>query len=163
MSKYDGLGEYLTKQNFDEVPMTFAEIERAAGTSLPPKAQHHRAWWSNNPANNVMTKVWLDAGFETSRVDIVARKLVFRRIARANKQQGGGMSDVARDFHRTQSESEKQPRRHPAFGALKGTFTIEPGWDLTRPSMDPEELDEMEANLERTADMVEKGLSGARK
>src|ERR1700744_5837808 len=30
-------------------------------------------------------------------------------------------------------------RRHPAFGALKGTFIIEPGWDLARPAMDPEE------------------------
>ncbi len=29
--------------------MTFSEIEKVTGVKLPPKAQHHRAWWSNNP------------------------------------------------------------------------------------------------------------------
>jgi hypothetical protein len=147
MSKYDGLGDYLSKQKSDEVPMTFAEIERAADTRLPPKAQHHRAWWSNNPANNVMTKVWLNAGFETARVDIKGRKLVFRRIG-AQNMRTGGMADEAREFKPAEGDDEKKPRHHPAWGALKGTFTIEPGWDLTRPAMDPEEWDEiLEAKL----------------
>jgi hypothetical protein len=43
---------------------------------------------------------------------------------------------------------------------MKGTFTIEPGWDLTKPALDEEELEEMEANLERTADLIAEGLSG---
>jgi len=55
------------------VPVTFEEIERITGTALPPKSQHSRAWWSNNPSNNVMTKIWLDAGFETAQVDISGR------------------------------------------------------------------------------------------
>jgi len=55
---------------------------------LPPKAQHHRAWWSNNASNNVMTKVWLEAGYESARVDMSARKLVFRRVARAGANGG---------------------------------------------------------------------------
>ncbi|MEA2936481.1 MAG: hypothetical protein QOD74_3127, partial [Variibacter sp.] len=63
--------------------MTFAEIERITGSKLPPKAQHQRAWWSNNPSNNVMTKVWLEAGYETERVDMAGRKLVFRRVGKA--------------------------------------------------------------------------------
>jgi hypothetical protein len=41
---------------------------------------------------------------------------------------------------------------------MKGTFTIEPGWDLTKPALDAEELAEMEANLERTADLIADGL-----
>ena len=63
--------------------MTFREIEKITGAKLPPKAQHHRAWWSNNPDNNVMTKVWLAAGFESAQVDMEGRKLVFRRVAKA--------------------------------------------------------------------------------
>lgn len=61
-----------------------------------------------------------------------------------------------------QSEFEHQPaspvKKHPMAGALKGTFTIAPGWDLTRPALDEDELAEMEANLERTADMIDEGL-----
>src|SRR6185312_7334390 len=130
-SKYDGLGAHLRTQTGTEVPMTFAEIERVTGTKLPPKAQHSRAWWSNNPSNNVMTKVWLAAGFETAQVDIPGRRLMFRRT-----------------------------RRSPLFGAMKGTFSVDPAWDLTKPAMSDEELAEMEANIHRTADMVDAGSRG---
>lgn len=130
-SKYDRLGAHLRAQAGTEVPMTFAEIERATGTKLPPKAQHSRAWWSNNPSNNVMTKVWLAAGFETAQVDIPGRRLVFKRM-----------------------------RRHPATGALKGTFSVDPSWDLTKPAMSEDELAEMEANIHRTADLVDAGSRG---
>ena len=46
---------------------------------------------------------------------------------------------------------------------MKGTFTIEPGLDLTRPVLDPDELAEWEANLDRTADMIEEGMTGKRR
>ena len=81
-SKYDPLGDYLASRQTAEVPMSFAEIETVIGAALPPKAVDHPAWWSNNTSNNTMTKVWLDAGFRTERVNINARKLVFRRVGR---------------------------------------------------------------------------------
>jgi hypothetical protein len=79
MSKYDPLGHFLRERSSEETPMTFAEIEKVIGISLPPAAERHPAWWSNNPSNNVMTKVWLDAGYRSERVDLGGRKLVFRR------------------------------------------------------------------------------------
>jgi hypothetical protein len=133
MSKYAPLGNYLREQPFSEVPMTFAEIERVTGIKLPPKAQSHRAWWSNSPSNNVMTKVWLDAGFRSERVDMAARKLVFRRVHPKAPTPGGGMNEGGRPF-KPQTGPE-QPRRHPIFGAMKGWFTIEKGYDLTQPAM----------------------------
>jgi len=151
MSKYDRLGLYLRQQGLDAIPLSFAEIERIVGTKLP-KSREHQAWWSNSTGNNVMTKVWLDAGYQTERVDMEAKKLVFRRVGPP-----AGMAEEPGDFQR---DENKKPRRHPAFGALKGTFTIEPGWDLARPSLDPDELAEWEASLDRKADMYEKGLSG---
>jgi hypothetical protein len=154
MSKYAGLGTYLRGQTGFEVAMTFSEIEAVTGTSLPPKAQHSRAWWSNNPSNNVMTKVWRDAGFESAQVDMKGRKLVFRRV-RSN-----GMADEAREYkHEELGETPKASRRSPLFGCMKGTFWIDPDWDLTKPTMSEEELDEMEANLHRTADLIEAGMS----
>jgi hypothetical protein len=172
MGKYEPLGNFLKKQaSSSEVRMTFAEIEKVIGTTLPPSAYDHRPWWSNNPSNNVMTKVWLAAGFETEQVDMDGRTLVFRNHAKImhtfeemegmnelSKTFANGMADEARVFHHP---AEGKPiSRHPLIGAMKGTFTIEPGWDLTRPSLDPEELEEMEANLDRMADMIESGLTG---
>lgn len=157
MSKYDGLGAYLRSQARAEVPMSFAEIEKVTGVRLPPKAQHHRAWWSNNPNNNVMTKVWLAAGYETSQVDMEGRKLVFRRIG-ARPARVAGLEESHRMF---QPAPQPAPAgRHPIFGALKGTFTIEPGWDLTRPALEADDRRALEEGAEKTAAMIEQGLSG---
>jgi hypothetical protein len=127
MGKYEPLGQFLRKQRTQEVPLTFREIERIAGVKLPPKAQHQRAWWSNNPDNNVMTKVWLAAGFESAQVDMEGRKLVFRRVAKATEP-AGGFAESAQKPYATKDG------KHPAFGALKGMIRIAPGVDLTEPA-----------------------------
>jgi hypothetical protein len=118
MSKYEPLGEYLKKQGKELVPMTFAEIERVTGVKLPASATKHRPWWSNNPNNSVMTKVWLDAGYASEQVDMAKRKLVFRRV-------------------RTAKAAGEEKPFHPAWGAMKGMIRIMPGVDITQPA-DPE-------------------------
>jgi len=120
MGKYAPLGEFLRAQRTFLVRMTFDEIEEVTGAKLPPKAQLHRAWWSNNPSNNVMTKVWLEAGFETEQVDMAARKLVFRRVGDSSE--------------RAPASKNGTPKRHPLLGALKGLVQIMPGTDLTKPA-----------------------------
>lgn len=162
LGKYDPLGGYLKAQPGGEVPMTFAEIERVIGTKLPPSAYRHRPWWSNNATNSAMTKVWLNAGFETSRVDLVARKLVFRRIAREARQakDASGISEAHRPFKSAVAAGE---RRSPLFGCMKGTFTIEPGYDLTRPMFTDEEWTEIEKEMEEGWDQIEKGMTSPKK
>ncbi|MDD9798062.1 MAG: hypothetical protein OXT03_02985 [Alphaproteobacteria bacterium] len=76
MGKYDVFEEYLNRP----ISMSFREIERVLGFSLPPSAYTHREWWSNNPSNNTLTKAWLNAGYRTEQVDMKAQKLVFRRF-----------------------------------------------------------------------------------
>ena len=129
MGKYEPLGAFLRNQRAQEVPLTFREIEKITGAKLPPKAQHHRAWWSNNAANNVMTKVWLDAGFESAQVDMEARKLVFRRVSKA----GEASSGLAKPY-------ATRDGRHPIRGALRDITFVPPGVDLTEPA-DPEWAD----------------------
>ena len=80
MSKYDPLGAFLASRSAGETPMTFAEVEGVIGAPLPAAAGKHAAWWSNNPRNNVMTQIWLDAGYRTERVDLGGRKVVFRKV-----------------------------------------------------------------------------------
>jgi hypothetical protein len=122
MSKYQALGEFLKRQRNDLVPMTFGEIEKITGAKLPASALKHRPWWSNNAKNSVMTKVWLDVGFESEQVDMPGRKLVFRRVRRP-KAPG--------------AEVTSEDSFHPAYGAMKGLVRVLPGTDLTQPA-DPE-------------------------
>ena len=136
MSKYDGLGEYLRKHGGLELPMTFQEIERVAGEKLPASAYKYRPWWSNNPANNVLTKVWLGAGYRTERVDMAGKRLVFKRVI---KSPGPALSH--------QRGSSAPSVRHPLIGCMKGTFWIDPEWDPSQPAM-PEWADLVDAKYE---------------
>jgi hypothetical protein len=130
MGKYQPLGDYLRKQGHELIAMRFEEIERIVGSKLPEKSQFHRAWWSNNSSNNVMTRVWLDAGYRTEQVDMSERRLVFRR-AHPSKPSETALPETA-------AAPEPGPRaptrRHPLFGALKGLLRVMPGTDLTKPA-----------------------------
>jgi hypothetical protein len=122
VGKYEPLGIFLRGQRAREIPLTFGEIEKITGAKLPPKAQHHRAWWSNNAANNVMTKVWLDAGFESAQVDMQARKLVFRRVSKVGEKAGDVSGGLAKPYATSDG-------RHPLRGALKDITFVPPGVD----------------------------------
>ncbi len=123
-SKYTPLESHLRDSGLAQVAMTFGEIERVIGARLPPAAFKHRALWSNNPSNWVMTKAWLAAGYETARVDMENRKLVFRKAATdvSDADAGGEPSTAGRSGSLAD-----------VFGALKDTITISPGTNLTDP------------------------------
>jgi hypothetical protein len=124
-SKYRPLTEFLRRQSRAVVRMSFDDIERTIRAKLPPSATRHRAWWSNNAQNNVMTEAWKDAGFESEDVDMKGRRVVFRRVRSEAARQTGTPSDVTTED------------RHPLVGWLQGTLTIADGVDLTH-AADPE-------------------------
>jgi hypothetical protein len=126
MSKYEPLRRFLQTKATETVPMTFGEVEAILGFKLPP-SHGYRAWWSNNSFNNVMTNEWLAAGYKTEQVDIVGRKLVFRRSR-------SGPSKSIKAEPRTADPKDRKPRRHPGFGLMKGLTTIASGTDLTAPT-----------------------------
>jgi hypothetical protein len=74
-----------------------------------------------------MTKVWLEAGFRTERVDMEGRKLVFRRV---RNQVGAPVTSGPENGSPGRSEG----KHHPMLGALKGLVQIMPGTDLTEPA-----------------------------
>lgn len=120
LSKYAPLRAHLEDARHDSLPMTFAEIECVLGFRLPPSSRKHRAWWSNNPSNSVITYSWLDAGFKTEAVDLEQERLVFRRI----------------DETRRAAQPEKPPGsgRHPILGCMKGSVTFAPDYDPGEPA-----------------------------
>ena len=123
MGKYEPLTVFLRTQTKERVSMTFAEIERVVGFKLPASAIEHRAWWSNNPSNSVMTKAWLDAGYQSEQVDMEKRKLVFARMGSTSSGRG------------PQDQGGRKSRS--LYGWLEGTVRIAPGVDLTEPA-DPD-------------------------
>ena len=161
MSKYQALNRFFKMQATDFLRMTFDEVEKEAGFKLPASARLHQAWWANDRARHVQAKAWLDAGYESEQVDMKEGRLVFRRVPLeliSPFGKPGGMSDPAREF-RVMENAETKSGPHPLIGSMEGTFWIDPNWDWTKPALDPEELEEWEANLDRKFDLYESGRS----
>jgi hypothetical protein len=131
MSKYTPLEIHLRKLRGSSVSMTFDEIENIIGAKLPPSADIHRAWWSNNPSNGVITQAWLNAGYKSADVDMKGRKLVFRKSESdglhsqiENQRDISGADNITSDISLTQN----------ILRTLMGTVTLMPGTDLTSPT-----------------------------
>jgi hypothetical protein len=148
MSKYDVLASFLKSRSMPSVPMTFFEVEKVLGFKLPASAFAYPAWWSNEPMGHVQARAWMDAGFETEAVDIASKRVVFRRVFAPK-----GMQEARMFEYKNESVA-----RHPALGAMKGSFTIEPGYDLAQSPFSAQELAEIDGNLDRTADLIEAGM-----
>ena len=137
MTKYQPLEAHLRKVRRESIPMTFSEIEEVIGAELPASAFKHRAWWSNNPSNSVITHAWLDAGYKSANVNIAGRMLEFRRLTRRDPSpdlpprsggEGPGGTAANRPLEAVGGNFFSR-----IFGALKGTVTVRPGTDLTAP------------------------------
>ena len=143
MSKYDPLTQHLTARNQLRIAMGFGELEHLLGFDLPASARKHRAWWSNNPSNSVMTKAWLRAGYHSEQVDLAAEKLVFARLNAVEQ----GLVATSANGHGTALQPGKKPR-HPLIGCMAGTFTLMPGIDLTEPTA-PDWTDQLLEKFDR--------------
>jgi hypothetical protein len=71
------------------------------------------------------------------------------------------MAEAAQEYKPMEAHL-KQPRRSPLFGALKGTFTVEPGYDLSSPMYTDEEWAEVEKEMEKDWDQIEQGMTRSR-
>ena len=132
MTKYAPLATHLRNSGQETVSLTFEDIERIIGAELPSSASNYRAWWSNNPTNNVMTHSWLAAGYKTANVDMAGRTLEFRKYAQYGPAPEAG-GRAFRDEARAPDDADAGSFSF-VFGALKGTVTIRPGTDLTAPA-----------------------------
>lgn len=120
MSKYAPLRDHLAGLGRESIRMSFGEIERILGVALPASARAHRAFWSNNGSNNVMTKAWREAGYETAQVDMGGETLEFRRIrpAGAPPAQRPSMREAPVPF----APAGSGP--HPLFGLFAGRIVV---------------------------------------
>lgn len=86
--KYEPLRRRLINEIDPVVELSFDEIERIIGASLPRSARVHSAWWSNSPDGHVNAQAWLAAGFRSEAVDLNRGRLRFRRQSAASSRPG---------------------------------------------------------------------------
>lgn len=81
--KYARLYEFLKELKANEWTASFAEIEALVGFELPDSARIYRPWWANQNKRGSHTQAlaWEMAGWKTSRVDMDAETLTFKRSA----------------------------------------------------------------------------------
>jgi hypothetical protein len=80
MAKYDTLQTYLEARSAPQLKLSFVDIERILGAPLPASARRHPAWSRNERAGTHRhARAWLDAGYETGRLDLNASTVEFVR------------------------------------------------------------------------------------
>lgn len=148
--KYKKLKAFLASIGAERVALTFQAVERVAEVTLPASAFRRAQWWQNDAVHHVQAQAWMGAGYRTEAVNLAKQSVEFVRVRSA----GPGVREMAEEY---QHEPPMPVKMHPAYGAMKGTFTIR-DWDVTKPAMDEDELAEWEASLERKFAMIEEGL-----
>jgi hypothetical protein len=131
-------------QKKEPVEVSFRDIENVLGFKLPNSAYKQRTWWSNNVHNNVMTRVWKNAGFVTEHVDMTKEKVVFQNRHESVATAITRMIDRDKELRQSKaigfSEGKQafQPnppgKSHPLRGALKGVLRLVGGTDVTKPA-----------------------------
>ena len=90
-SKYTALYEKLRQSGKDEVTLTFAQIEKLMGDSLPDSARQSHAFWSNRSQGALQATAWMSAGYHVVEVDLAAERVTFRKpTAQYNVRHEGG-------------------------------------------------------------------------
>ncbi len=145
-TKYHPLFEHLLFSGQGRLSMTFSEIEKVIGGSLPPSARRREEWWSNSPNGHSQARAWMRASYRASQVDLANetvdfvlegwpdgyRKLKSLLKADSSEQSPTGMSEPGQVGY-------KAERTHPLFGIWIGKVTLIPGYDYTKPAFEPDE------------------------
>lgn len=76
---YIQITHYLNENsNRQNIALTFDEVKKINGGYLPESAYKHQAWWSNSKSHSEAYG-WLNAGYKTSEVNLVAQHVIFQR------------------------------------------------------------------------------------
>ena len=70
---------HMTSRQGIEIPfISFEDIEKTIGFSLPDSAREHRAFWANTTTHSIALS-WLSVGYKTVDVDIEKEIVVFEK------------------------------------------------------------------------------------
>lgn len=98
MSRYNALKHFLSQKTENSWTASFQEIENILNERLPKSAYQHPAWWANNASSSGRHCMsWLEAGWETSNLNLVAKNVTFLRNSKI---------DCAHILHTSKTETE---------------------------------------------------------
>jgi hypothetical protein len=87
--KYSALYHFLLDRDGGQIEMTFRELERILGFTLPNSAYLYRPWWANQgKSGHSQAMAWDAAGWKTALVDLDAETLRFERTGNTTKSKG---------------------------------------------------------------------------
>ncbi len=87
MSKYDPLRRHLESLESSEWRVRFSDVEKVLGFPLPRSAYVYQAWWANETRTATsQQRAWLDAGWETSNLNLMGKTVEFVRTGKLNPQ-----------------------------------------------------------------------------
>ena len=153
-TKYHPLFEHLLFSGQGRLTMTFNEIEDVIGGRLPPSARGREEWWANSPNGHSQARAWLRASYRASHVDLAGETVDFlldgwperyrerdETVRRADyRPVGTGMADAPQaGYDAAQDRTMSSEPMHPLFGIWKGKVTLVPGYDYTKPALDPDD------------------------
>jgi hypothetical protein len=78
MGKYDQLFRYLQRSQNQQVTLTYSEIEKILGVSLPASSHKDPRWWLNHDKTHVQSSAWCDAKFVVKKV-VLGEYVIFSR------------------------------------------------------------------------------------
>ena len=122
-SKYAPLSDYLASSGLVFIPMSFRDIENIIGCKLPQSASRYPTWWHSRSSNHVNAVAWLNVGYKPTEVDLKNKRVTFRKLSGIENIAGGRRRNTAKAGNPFLT----------IHGALRGTVSVAPGTDLTRP------------------------------
>ena len=78
--KYRPIWEWLSRQDRDEVSVSFQELEAVLGFSLPRSCREHLPHWYGYEGSAVARAI-IDAGWRAHNVDLAAETVTLTRVA----------------------------------------------------------------------------------
>ena len=79
--KYEPLFKFFSRlpSTQKQIALSFHQIEKILNSPLPRSAKERQEWWGNSEEGRLNSKTWLEAGWRTERVFLLAQIVVFHR------------------------------------------------------------------------------------
>ena len=77
--RFFALKEKLARSDAASITLSFKDIERITGSSLPAFALKSKGWWYPRKDRNTIAEAWIQEGYRLERIDLEKKRLTLKR------------------------------------------------------------------------------------